>query len=111
MDKQELYDAGLGEKRITFVKNRDQGAFRLKLEEEYPKLVACGGFELLRTSFSNKLQLDVIRPPSSGYSAAFLADTGNLGQALCFIRPVQKNLDLTPENMEVVEEEPVLKCA
>lgn len=99
--KKDFFDAGLGERRIVFEKNRDPSTFQLKLEEIFPRLVACGGVEVLRTSFTNKLQLEVIPPPASGYSATALADESCLGQALAYIRPVQRDLDMTPLSMEV----------
>ena len=43
--------------------------------------------------------LMVIQPPRSGYSVPFLRDTAGLGQAIAFIRPVQINLDMQPEQV------------
>ena len=40
--------------------------------------------------------------PLRGYSVPFLRDSAGLGQALAYIRPLQKDIDLS---VEVVEEE------
>lgn len=100
-EKKLLYEAGLGEKRITFTKSDDHESFIRKLEEAFPKLVACGGIELMRTSYSNKIKLELIRPPTLGYNVMFLAEESNLGQALCYVRPVQIDLDTAPVAVEV----------
>ena len=45
----------------------------------------------------------VMQPPHSGYSVPFLCDTAGLGQAIAFFRPVQINLDMQPEVMDISE--------
>ena len=40
--------------------------------------------------------LTTIIPPASGYSVPFLRDSSGLGQALAYIRPLQRDLDRTP---------------
>jgi hypothetical protein len=52
----------------------------------------CRGFQILRTG-SGGNTLSVISPPATGYSVPFLRDTSGLGQALGYIRPLQRNLD------------------
>ena len=37
--------------------------------------------------------LSLITPPPGGYSVPFLRDAAGLGQALAYIRPLQKDLD------------------
>ena len=66
---------------------------KTKLESIFPKMKASGGFELLRSG-SPSSKLSLITPPSGGYSVAFLRDAAGLGQALAYIRPLQKDLDM-----------------
>ena len=94
-EKVKLQNAGLGRKQIAFHKNYDAHQVKEKLEETYPKLATGGGFELLRSSVSPR-DLDVIVPPTCGYSVPFLRDSSGLGQAIAYIRPIQKDLDSTP---------------
>ena len=68
------------------------------LLEAFPKLRAGGGYELLRTSERNNRTLDVIPPPPSGYTVAYLKSVA--GQAKIYVRPLQKDLDLTPTQGE-----------
>ena len=90
-EKFQLQDAGLGRKTIVF-NLRDQAiAFVEKLESIYPKLKDASGFELLRSGPSNK-DLVVITPPASGYSVPFLRESSGLGQAVAYVRPLQKSL-------------------
>ncbi|CAH3045959.1 unnamed protein product, partial [Porites lobata] len=64
---------------------------KTKLEEEFPKLKNRGGFEILRSGFSPGKSLVLLRPPASaGYSVKFLRDESGLGQALAYIRPLQR---------------------
>ena len=47
--------------------------------------------------------LSLITPPPGGYSVPFLRDAAGLGQALAYIRPLQKDLDtFTIESTEQV---------
>ena len=50
----------------------------------YSKLKTGGGFELL----------SLITPSQGGYSVAFLRVAAGLGQALAYIRPLQKDLNM-----------------
>ncbi|KAK3581809.1 hypothetical protein CHS0354_028816 [Potamilus streckersoni] len=94
-ERKRLYDAGLGDKKINFCKDSDPAYFRTKLEESFPKLKSGGGFELLRSGISSRVFLERIRMPHGGYTSAYLADESNLGQAVCYIRPIQRDLDLS----------------
>lgn len=100
-EKRKLYEAGLAEKRITFPKVEDHSSFITKLEEKFPKLAGCGGIELLRTSYTDRIKLELIAPPPMGYNAMHLAEESNLGQALCYIRPIQADLDTSSTGIPV----------
>ena len=41
-------------------------------------------------------QLDLIQPPPTGYSVPFVKSCG-IGQAILYVRPIQCDLDTTPE--------------
>lgn len=65
---------------------------KTKLESVYPKLIQGGGFEILRSG-SPSSKLSLITPPAGRYSVPFLRGSAGLGQALAYIRPLQKDLD------------------
>ena len=93
-EKFDLQQEGLGRKKICFHSKTKFPEFRKKLEEEYPKLSHGGGFELMRTGHQGgNTTLTTIIPPASGYSVPFLRDSFGLGQALAYIRPLQRDLD------------------
>ena len=68
----------------------------------FPKLQAGGGYELLRTSQQSNRSLEVIPPPSSGYTVTYLK--GIIGQAKVYIRPLQSDLDTSLVEEDVVSE-------
>ena len=96
-EKFDLQQAGLGRKKICFHSKAKFPELPKKLEEEYPKLSQGGGFELMRTGHQgSNTTLATIIPPASGYSVPFLRDSSGLGQALAYIRPLQRDLDTSP---------------
>ncbi|XP_053402411.1 uncharacterized protein LOC123548416 isoform X2 [Mercenaria mercenaria] len=109
--RQVLFEAGLGERKITFLKDAYPESFKSKLEDVFPKLKDCCGFELLRTTLDSRSQLEVMKKPAGGFTAAYLADESSLGQAMCYIRPMQKDIPIdegnTKEAAEAVEIENV----
>ena len=74
-----------------FHSSRDSKHVKEKLEEVYPKLKLGGGFEILRST-SNFGSLFLIDPLSCGYSVKFLKEEAGLGQAVAYIRPIQRML-------------------
>ena len=94
--KVELQGAALGRSKVRFDANATSKEFKEKLEEVFPKLLGGGGFELLRRGPSGN-ELVLIRSPPSGYTVPYLRDSSGIGQALLFIRPLQMNLDASPE--------------
>ena len=66
-----------------------------KLEEIFPKLSDCGGFEILRSQGA-KEKLRLVSPPKSGYSVPFLRDLSGLGGAVTYIRPIQMDIQMSP---------------
>lgn len=112
VEKQQLFESGLGERKITFRKDNDPLTFKNKLEEVFPKLAFGGGFELLRTSFGSRVMLEKIQMPASGFTTTYLCDSSNLNQALCYIAPIQRNLDMMPAvtTEECTVDEACLTC-
>ena len=84
---------GLGERKITFIKCSDALVFDEKLKETFPGLQTCGGYELCRSSSSDRLLLEVVLPPPGGHNSMAFSEGSPLGQAVCFIRPIQQNID------------------
>ncbi len=95
--KENLQRAGLGRRKIKFDANSTAVQFKEKLEEIFPKLITGGGFDLLRRGPSGN-ELVTIRQPPSGYTVKYLRETTGLGQALLYIRPLQLNLDISPQD-------------
>ena len=91
--KRVLKEGGLGEKKVVF--NNKNGLFQhLKtvLEQEYPLLKDLeGAFEILRSGGSRRV-LEVIPIPAQGYTVQGLKE--ELGQAIAYVRPLQKCLQL-----------------
>ena len=87
-ERAKLLLAGLGEKKI----NLTYGDIRNDLFEEYPKLKAGGGFELLRIRHQSR-DLEPIPIPHGGYTVEYLKTV--VQNAKIFIRPIQAPLDVT----------------
>ena len=87
------YEGGLGQRKITFTRDNKPETFCRSLEEHYPKLRGIGGFELLRGSGSKRSPLQVIKPPPAGYTVDYVANS-YLGQATCYVRPIQQEINL-----------------
>ena len=94
-EKYRLNNVGLREKKVVFSDKRGSWEHvKSVLENDFPKLKDVNGaFEIVRSS-GNRRSLDLVSIPPMGYTVPFLKET--LGQAMGYIRPVQKNLDLTP---------------
>ena len=95
-EKEVLQDAGLGRKKLCFDKKGDALHVKQSLEAAYPKLLHGGGFEILRSGSGPSQPLKLVLAPSSGYSVSYLRDFSGLGQALAYLRPIQRSLDTSP---------------
>lgn len=61
--------------------------------KQFPKLKEGGGYEILRYSGgggAGQKELSLIHPGPFGYTAPYLKD--RLGQAIAYVRPLQKDL-------------------
>ena len=94
-EKRALKEAGLGVKMIIF-SNKNGQFYHVKsaLEDHFPKLKDVqGAFEILCASGARR-SLEVIAMPPLGYTAPYLRES--LGQAIDYVRPVQRCLDIAP---------------
>ena len=95
--KRLLKDGGLCEKKVVF--NDKKGSFshvKTTLEREFSQLQDLNGaFEILRSCGSRRL-LEIIPIPPQGYTVPMLKEA--LGQAIGYVRPLQKNLKLKKTN-------------
>ena len=76
-----------------------------EFHDSIPRLSEGGGYELLRTKQNTNCELCVIPPPPGGYTVDYLKNM--VSQAKIYIRPIQKDLPLTPlieENNDVVRQ-------
>ncbi len=101
MERVDLIRAGLGPKKIPFFVDGEAFDFHDELLLGFPKLAKGGGYELLRTLPSNSREFFVIPPDGAGYTVKYLKPIVN--QAKVFVRPMQKDLDLTPMRPNKVE--------
>ena len=97
-DKDELFSAGLGEKDIHF-DDLDASAveFRAMILETYPKLKGAGGYQFMKCA-ANSRSLEALSPLT-------LASPGMLkqrvGTARTYIRPLQQDLDLSCNSVDM----------
>ena len=94
MEKAELINAGLGPRKLSLLECGVSWEFHEEIMSAFPKLSEGGGYELMRTQPNNNRELCVIPPQSGGYTVEYLKNI--VSQAKIFIRPIQKDLSLTP---------------
>ena len=92
-EKDELYEAGLGEKEIAF-DNLDMTGeeFRELLYTHFPTLKDGGGFQLCKCIPNSRN----LQPLSKGAFSSLSMLKQRVGNARTYIRPVQRDLNLTP---------------
>ena len=95
----ELQLAGLGEQRVTLPGFADVHDIFSEISYQFPQLLECGGFELLRVPEGGGKHLDVIASPENGYTTSYLRAV--VHHAKIYIRPLQKSLSLEPIKEEV----------
>ena len=111
MDKALLIRAGLGPRKLSLFEYGESFEFHESIMSAFPRLAEGGGYELLRTKQNTNRELCVIPPPPGGYTVDYLKNM--VSQAKIYIRPIQKNLPLTPlleENNEVYTVCPSIQC-
>lgn len=92
-DKDELLQAGLGEKEIEF-KDVDIGGeeFRKIIYDNFPSLKDGGGFQFFKC-IPNSRVMEKLSTTTLSSPAILKSHTGN---ARTYIRPIQRDLSLTP---------------
>ena len=85
--KIELFQNGMGEKKISLCKSDDPADFTKAVEKVYPML-AGDGFKIFRCAYGERTRMLFIKPPFGGYTSRFMSDESGLGQALMVIRPM-----------------------
>lgn len=93
-EKQMLFEGGLGERKVTFPKNDSPSSFKQVLETKFPGSKNCGGYELLRSMVGSRVSLEKLKMPNNGFTTSYLAAESNLGQACCYIRPIQRDVEM-----------------
>ena len=101
----DLQKAGLGRKKVVFENNKsNHEEFIVALEKACPKLKDGGGVELLYAvgGGGGQRKLETIPPGPDGYSIPYLRCTVCVGQAVTYVRPLQQDLDLSPQSTSLV---------
>ncbi len=60
----------------------------------------------MRSGSGPSQPMKVLMAPSSGYSVNYLRDVSGLGQALAYLRPIQRNLDTSPTSPDTNSGQP-----
>ena len=92
IERQRLLEAGLGEKKVTFTDvDCVPEEYREILYHAFPKLEGAGGFELMRCCCNSRM-LELL-PAKALYSPRCTRE--RLGRSKGYIRPIQKDLDMS----------------
>ena len=91
--------AGLGEKKISIFLHGDAEDIHHEFIHNFLKLARGGGYDLLRCSDRGGRELILIDRPKSGYTPQYLKSV--VCSAKIYIRPLQKDLDLSHSNEAV----------
>lgn len=92
-DKNELFEAGLGEKEIEFEQlDLSPEEFRKIIIDNFPQLEDAGGYQFCKCIPNSRK----FEPLSSRVMSSPLLLRQRVGTARTYIVPLQKDLDLTP---------------
>lgn len=97
---------GLGKKKIQLYEQSNATDIHAAIIDAFPQLKNVGGYDLLRT-IENSKRLTVVVAPLDGYTGAYLKNV--LGQAKCFIRPIQHDIEIS-DTPALMSEDEVLLC-
>ena len=105
-ERELLREAGLGEKKILFPDSECSAEdYKQELCDSYPRLLDSGGFELMRCC-SNSRNLEplphvVLQSPKATQEC--------VGRSKVYIRPIQRDLDITPVEVNAGDKDDVSK--
>ncbi len=71
-ERERLQAACLGEEKKCFLENAEAWEILQNLEEKFPKLCGCGGYEFLGCSEGGAKTLQPIARPKNGYTVKYL---------------------------------------
>ena len=93
-EKDELLEAGLGEKEVEFVFSDDMDFNGVKevLFQAFPRLQDGGGFQFLKGVGNSR----TLEPLSKMVYTSLKVLKQRVGQGRTYIRPIQRSLDLSP---------------
>ena len=93
-EKDELLEAGLGEKEVEFVFSDDMDFDGIKevLFQAFPRLEDGGGFQFLKGVGNSR----ALEPLSKMVYTSLKVLKQRVGQGRTYIRPIQRNLDISP---------------
>ena len=92
VEKDDLLQAGLGEKEIEFISlDLDADKFRKVLYQAYPQLENAGGLRFFKC-VQNSRRLEPLSSVTLSSPALLKSHVGN---ARTYIRPIQRDLDLS----------------
>ena len=91
-EKRELFQGGLGEKKIALPVDSEFPRLHVVLVDSFPRLADAGGFELMYAE-PGKRDLHVIPTGPQGNTVAYISQF--IGQGRVYIRPIQCNIDIT----------------
>lgn len=99
----------MGKAKVTIPKMASHEDLQAELIKKFPKLKDAGGFEVLRAlgSGGGQRELILIRPGAFRYTAPYLKD--RMGQAIAYIRPLQRNLSDKKQVIQVTSVTVILK--
>ena len=92
----ELKVAGLGEKQVVIALRATAAQLHVKILATFPKLEEGGGYVLLRC-LPNSRHLAQLEAPEGGHTPQTLRE--DAGQARIYLRPLQRDLSLSPEQV------------
>ena len=95
--KEELFQCGLGEKKVEVEEELSPQEFKELVTNVFPKLRDSGGYELLRCKINSR-QLEPISFNMA--SSPKLLRAKIIGNSRIYIRPIQCNLDTTPDDVK-----------
>ena len=94
VSKRVLASMGLGERTLSIASNATSTQLHQLIVDNFPPLLSCGGYSLLRCDGKTKV-LELIEPPSGGHTPMSIESV--IGQSRIYIRPLQQDIQSVGE--------------